>query len=201
MSISSQLSKSNSVRHRDRDTPVHLHSSTPTPRESVVFKRGDEKPIAKILQSQTRTSSIIPSSSYETNNKTNDVNNGSRRVSSSSSTSSSTTTSNKSSLSDCESTLKASINLKINPSQFNSSVKRNKHNDSYSRAMSSSLLRKNSDFQNHQSGKIDSSSTKILNSPNLSLINGLNKNNNNVNNNNTNNNNNNKSCINCCSIL
>ena len=57
MSISSQLSKTNSIRHNSRsgacDTPVqHVHSSTPTPRESIVFNRGDEKPIAKILLQQ-----------------------------------------------------------------------------------------------------------------------------------------------------
>ena len=57
MSISSQLSKTNSIRHNNRsgacDTPVqHVHSSTPTPRESIVFNRGDEKPIAKILLQQ-----------------------------------------------------------------------------------------------------------------------------------------------------
>ena len=53
MSISSQLSKNNSVRHHPNrsDTPnQRLHSATPTPRESIVFNRGDEKPpIAKIL--------------------------------------------------------------------------------------------------------------------------------------------------------
>ena len=57
MSISSQLSKTNSIRHNSRsgacDTPIqHIHSSTPTPRESIVFNRGDEKPIAKILLQQ-----------------------------------------------------------------------------------------------------------------------------------------------------
>ena len=51
MSISSQLSKNNSIRHHTRsETPSqHQHSATPTPRESIVFNRGDEKPIAKIL--------------------------------------------------------------------------------------------------------------------------------------------------------
>lgn len=59
MSINSQLSKNNSLRFPNRsgacDTPVqhlHQHSTTPTPRESIVFNRGDEKPIAKILLSQ-----------------------------------------------------------------------------------------------------------------------------------------------------
>ncbi len=53
MSISSQLSKNNSIRHHTRsETPSqHQHSATPTPRESIVFNRGDEKPIAKILLS------------------------------------------------------------------------------------------------------------------------------------------------------
>ena len=53
MSISSQLSKNNSVRYHARsETPSHnQHSATPTPRESIVFNRGDEKPIAKILLS------------------------------------------------------------------------------------------------------------------------------------------------------
>jgi hypothetical protein len=63
MSISSQLSKSNSIRHNSRsgacDTPVqHVHSSTPTPRESIVFNRGDEKPIAKILLQQQQQQQI-----------------------------------------------------------------------------------------------------------------------------------------------
>jgi hypothetical protein len=51
MSISSQLSKNNSIRqHARSETPSqHQHSATPTPRESIVFNRGDEKPIAKIL--------------------------------------------------------------------------------------------------------------------------------------------------------
>ncbi len=61
MSISSTLSKTNSIKHNSNsktnaiggsETPIHLHSTTPTPRESVVFKRGDEKPISKILQQQ-----------------------------------------------------------------------------------------------------------------------------------------------------
>ena len=55
MSISSQLSKNNSIRHHHNrsDTPnQHLHSATPTPRESIVFNRGDEKPIAKILHNK-----------------------------------------------------------------------------------------------------------------------------------------------------
>lgn len=61
MSINSQLSKNNSIRQRQNggaDTPVQQqlsqqlstqHSTTPTPRESIVFNRGDDKPISKIL--------------------------------------------------------------------------------------------------------------------------------------------------------
>ena len=60
MSINSQLSKNNSIRFPSRpgvcDTPNfqlgQQHSTTPTPRESIVFNRGDEKPIAKILSGQ-----------------------------------------------------------------------------------------------------------------------------------------------------
>ncbi len=61
ISINSQLSKNNSIRHHSRpgvcDTPNNLlqqPSTTPTPRESIVFNRGDEKPpIAKILLNQS----------------------------------------------------------------------------------------------------------------------------------------------------
>ena len=61
MSINSQLSKNNSIRFPSRpgvcDTPNfqlgQQHSTTPTPRESIVFNRGDEKPIAKILSGQS----------------------------------------------------------------------------------------------------------------------------------------------------
>lgn len=60
MSINSQLSKNNSF-HRQRSTVVgnetstnifnqQISSTTPTPRESVVFNRGDDKPIIKLLQ-------------------------------------------------------------------------------------------------------------------------------------------------------
>lgn len=53
MSISSQLSKNNSIRMHTRSETQsqHQHSATPTPRESIVFNRGDEKPLAKILLS------------------------------------------------------------------------------------------------------------------------------------------------------
>lgn len=60
MSISSQLSKNNSFRHHrstitGSETPAQIYSqqissTTPTPRESVVFNRGDDKPIVKLLQ-------------------------------------------------------------------------------------------------------------------------------------------------------
>jgi hypothetical protein len=64
MSISSTLSKTNSMKYNNNkancvggtDTPIHAHSTTPTPRESVVFNRGDEKPISKILQQKTSMS-------------------------------------------------------------------------------------------------------------------------------------------------
>ena len=55
LSINSQLVKNNSIKYPNRsgvcDTPVQQHqiSATPTPRESKVFSRGDEKPYAKIL--------------------------------------------------------------------------------------------------------------------------------------------------------
>jgi len=65
MSINSQLSKNNSIRLRDPNaTPLqhsnsvgNQHSTTPTPRESIVFNRGDERPIAKILLSTAKSSS------------------------------------------------------------------------------------------------------------------------------------------------
>lgn len=60
MSINSQLSKNNSFRHQrstvvGNETPANIFSqqissTTPTPRESVVFNRGDDKPIVKLLQ-------------------------------------------------------------------------------------------------------------------------------------------------------
>jgi hypothetical protein len=69
MSISSTLSKTNSIKHNTNkvgaisgsDTPIHAHSATPTPRESVVFKRGDEKPISKILQQKTGNQTVCRS--------------------------------------------------------------------------------------------------------------------------------------------
>lgn len=69
MSINSQLSKNNSIRHRPSgsETPLHQqlsqmssqHSATPTPRESIVFNRGDEKPYEKILLSNGKSSSML----------------------------------------------------------------------------------------------------------------------------------------------
>ena len=55
MSISSQLSKNNSVRHRSSDAPHNPHSTTPTPRESIVFNRGEEKPFARIFLQQSKS--------------------------------------------------------------------------------------------------------------------------------------------------
>ncbi|RNA17829.1 SNF-related serine threonine- kinase, partial [Brachionus plicatilis] len=56
----SQLSKNNSFRHHrstigGTETPAQIYSqpissTTPTPRESVVFNRGDDKPFVKLLQ-------------------------------------------------------------------------------------------------------------------------------------------------------
>ena len=60
MSISSQISKNNSVRQRSSETPHNPHSTTPTPRESIVFNRGDDKPFAKILlQSKSLTEPTV----------------------------------------------------------------------------------------------------------------------------------------------
>lgn len=65
MSINSQLSKNNSIRLRQHqssstETPgqqvQQMLSTTPTPRESIVFNRGEDKPIAKILLQSTKSS-------------------------------------------------------------------------------------------------------------------------------------------------
>lgn len=84
MSISSQLSKNSSVRNQQQ-TPAQSHhphqqaamlvqqmmlansATVPTPRESLVFFRGDEKPIAKLLLHQTsnRSGSVSHTSSAD----------------------------------------------------------------------------------------------------------------------------------------
>ncbi|CAF0736985.1 unnamed protein product [Brachionus calyciflorus] len=79
MSISSQLSKNNSFRfHRSTitgtETPIQLYnqqisSTTPTPRESIVFSRGDDKPIAKILQQMNSKSKSVESKVNESESK------------------------------------------------------------------------------------------------------------------------------------
>lgn len=80
MSINSQLSKNNSLRFPNRpgacDTPIqhYQHSTTPTPRESIVFNRGDEKPIAKILLSQHNNLKSQNSAEFNLNNMINQQN-------------------------------------------------------------------------------------------------------------------------------
>jgi hypothetical protein len=90
MSISSQLSKNNSIRFFNTNNPVtannnpvinrngscdtpnfhHNNSATPTPRESIVFNRGDDRPpIAKILLSNKISNDLIIKESNEITNK------------------------------------------------------------------------------------------------------------------------------------
>ena len=93
MSISSQLSKNNSVRFfntnnqvtatNNNNNPVinrngscdtpnfhHNNSATPTPRESIVFNRGDDRPpIAKILLSNKISNDLIIKESNEITSK------------------------------------------------------------------------------------------------------------------------------------
>ena len=71
MSINSQLNKNNSIRLRNsiitnntelsnnntNTNQQQQHSTTPTPRESIVFNRGDDQPpISKILSSLGKSS-------------------------------------------------------------------------------------------------------------------------------------------------
>ncbi len=85
MSINSQLSKNNSIRARDPANPAatplqhsasmgNQHSTTPTPRESIVFSRGDDRPIAKILLSHAKSSTDTSDGLHATHKSTNSMN-------------------------------------------------------------------------------------------------------------------------------